>query len=59
MDCNGLSAIWPLSYLSDYLAIYSPGQGIWNKIEKSSKTGQVKKSLPSTFACFWIVIAKV
>ena len=30
----------------------------WKKIEKSSKTGQEKKSL-STFACFWIAIAKV
>ena len=24
---------------------YNPGQNIWNKREKSSKTGQVKKSL--------------
>ena len=31
---------------------YNPGQNIWNKIEKSSKTGQDKKSLISTFACF-------
>ena len=31
---------------------YNPGQNIWNKIEKSSKTGQEKKSLKSTFACF-------
>ena len=30
----------------------NPGQNIWNKIEKSSKTGQDKKSLISTFACF-------
>ena len=32
---------------------YNPGQNIWNKIEKSSKTGQDKKSLISTFACFF------
>ena len=28
---------------------YNSGQNIWNKIEKSSKTGQIKKSLISTF----------
>ena len=38
---------------------YKPGQNIWNKIEKSSKTGQEKKSLISTFACFLTGIAKV
>ena len=37
----------------------NPGQNIWNKVEKSSKTGQVKKSLISTFACFLTAIAKV
>ena len=36
--------------------IYNPGQNIWNKIEKSSKTGQDKKSLISTFACFLITL---
>ena len=39
--------------------IYNPGQDIWNKIEKSSKTGQDKKSLISNFACFLTAIAKV
>ena len=34
------------------LIIYNPGQNTWNKIEKSSKTGLVKKNLISTFACF-------
>ena len=34
-------------------------QNIWNKIEKSSKTGEDKKSLVSTFACFSIATAKV
>ena len=29
------------------------GQNIWNKIEISSKTGQDKKSLISTFAYFF------
>ena len=38
---------------------YNPGQNIWNKIEKSSKTGQVKKILISTSACFLTAIAKV
>ena len=38
---------------------YDPGQGIWNEIEKSSKTGQSKKSLISTFACFLTATAKV
>ena len=37
---------------------YNPGQSIWNRIEKSSKAGQVKKSLISTFAYFWAGIAK-
>ena len=39
--------------------IYNPGQNIWNKIKKSSKTGQDKKSLISTLACFLTAIAKV
>ena len=38
---------------------YNPGQNIWSKIEKSSKTGQIKKSLISTFACFLTAIVKV
>ena len=37
----------------------NPGQNVWNKIEKSSKTGQDKKSLISTFACFLTATAKV
>ena len=39
--------------------IDNPGQNIWNKIEKSSKTGQDKKSLISTFACVLTATAKV
>ena len=38
---------------------WNPGQNIWNKIEKSSKTEQVKKSLISPFACFLTAITKV
>ena len=30
----------------------NPGQDIWNKLEKSSTTGQEKKSLLSISACF-------
>ena len=37
----------------------NPGQSIWNKIEKSSKTGQDKKGLMSTFACFLTAAAKI
>ena len=36
----------------------SPEQNICNKIEKSRKTGQDKKSLISIFACFLTAIAK-
>ena len=32
---------------------HNPGQNIWNKIEKYSKTGPAKKHLISTFACFF------
>ena len=38
---------------------YNLGQNIWNKIEKSSKVGQGKKSLMSTFVCFLTAIVKV
>ena len=41
------------------LDTYNHGENIWNKIEKSSKTGQDKKSLISTFACFLTATAKV
>ena len=37
----------------------NPGQNIWKKVEKCSKTGQDKKSLISTFMCLLNVIAKV
>ena len=34
-------------------------QNIWNKLEKLSKTGQDKKSLIFTFACFLTATANV
>ena len=34
-------------------------KNIQNKIEKSSKTAQDKKSLASTFACFFTALAKI
>ena len=37
----------------------NPGQNIWTKLEKSSKTGQEKESLVSAFACFLTAICKV
>ena len=42
-----------------FVCSHNPGQNISNKIEKSSKTGQDKKSLISTFACSLTAIAKV
>ena len=39
--------------------IYNHGQNIWHEIDKPNKTGQKKKSLISTFACFLTAIAKV
>ena len=41
------------------LCLGNPMQNIWNKLEKSSKTGQDKKSLISTFACFLTATVKV
>ena len=35
---------------------FNPGQSIWNRIERSSETGHGKKSLISTFACFWLLL---
>ena len=37
---------------------YNPGQNIWNKIEKSSKTTEEKKSLIPTLACLLTTIGK-
>ena len=38
---------------------YNPGQNTWNKIDKSSKIGQDKKSFISNFPYFLAAIAKV
>ena len=53
------TAFWkdPLPYLLP--TTYNPGQNIWNKMEKLTKTGQGKKSLVSIFACFLTTITKV
>ena len=48
-----------LSYEQKNVCADDPGQNIWDKIEKSSKTGQGKKSLISTFTCFLTATAKV
>ena len=39
-------------YIEKKLYIYNSGQNIWNRLEKSSKTGQDKRTLISTFTCF-------
>ena len=46
-------------YICFHVWAYNHMQNIWNKLEKSSKTGQGKKSLMSTFACFLTATAKV
>ena len=38
---------------------YNPGQNIWNKMKKPSKSKQNKKGLIATSACFLTAIAKV
>ena len=48
----------PLHIQSLYFS-YNPGQNIWNKMEKFSKTEEEKKGLVSIFACFLTAIAKV
>ena len=55
-----VSRIWKISTsLLKSLSTYKLRQNIWNKIEKSSKIGQHKKSLISTFQCFLTVIGKI
>ena len=46
--------LWPKIYL-----LRQSRRNIWNKIEKSSKTGQDKKSLISTSACILTATVKV
>ena len=51
--CLRLSKIWKiLTSLFNGLLNYKSRQNIWNKIEKSSKVGQNKKILISTFLAF-------
>ena len=38
--------------------VCNPGQGIWNRLEKSSKTGREKKGLILTLACFRLLLLK-
>ena len=45
--------------VQSFFATYNPGQNIWNKIEKFSKIGQIKKCLISFIASFFTTIAKV
>ena len=40
-------------------SIYNPRKNVWNKIEKSSKIGQDKKSWISPFRCFLTGTAKI
>ena len=54
--------VYFIHYWQQYIlaeVTYNPGQNIRNKIEKSSKTGQDKKSLISTFVWFLTAIAKI
>ena len=44
---------------SIYHLNYNSGQNIWSEIQKSSKTGRVKKSSTSTFGSFLTAIATV
>ena len=55
-----VSRIWKiLTSLLKSLLTYKLRQNIWNKVEKSSKIGQHKKILISTFQCFLNVIGKI
>ena len=38
---------------------YNPGQNIWHKVKKSSRTGRDSRTLLSNFACFLTAIVKV
>ena len=59
MSKNCLKETRP-SYDQKLASLDNPRQNIWNKIEKSSKIGQDKKCLMSTFACLFLTaIAKV
>ena len=46
------------SFVLSLICFYNLGQSIWNKLEKSSKPGQDKKSLMPTFECFLLLLPK-
>ena len=53
--CNGHDILAPYFDFEGF----NPVKNIWNKIDKSSKTGQEKKILITTLNCFPTAIAKV
>ena len=58
--CLRLSRIWKkLTILFNSFLNYKPKKNIWNKTKESSKTGQDKKSLISTFPFYVTVFAKI
>ena len=57
--CLTITGAIEVFQMKNYIKNYNPGQNIWNRIEKSSETGQGKKFLISTFAWFLIAIAQV
>ena len=46
------------SYYQNFVCSDNPVQNMWNKIEKSSKTGHEKKSLISFLCDFWLLLPK-
>ena len=55
---TGIYAIYAI-LCQNVISYYNTGQNTMNKIDKSSKIGQDKESLTSTFACFLTAITKV
>ena len=53
--CNGHDILAPYFDFEGF----NPVKNIWNKIDKSGKTGQEKKILITTLNCFLTAIAKV
>ena len=56
---TGIYAIYAILCRNVIISYYNPGQNTMNKIDKSSKIGQDKESLTSTFACFLTAVTKV
>ena len=59
ISSNGTTLKCNIYEVASVTSAYNPMQNVWNKLEKSSKTGQDKKSLISTSACFLTATAKV